>query len=216
MASGTNPTIAPVSSIMGEILLLGIRPSKQEVGNGALDPSKDRELQMAMRTFGEFRLRNRLMSIQGVSQVTVMGGVLKQYQVITSPERLASQNITLAQLSAAIEKANVLSGGGLMVRDTEESILRISGQSLSLSDIEETPVIWREQRPVLVREVADVRFGGPIQRGDGGIQVRDSQSGRIEGGQGVILAVQKQPGVDTLVLDRKIQRALDSIQKELP
>jgi multidrug efflux pump subunit AcrB len=103
-----------------------------------------------------------------------------------------------------------------MVRDTEESILRISGQSLSLSDIEETPVIWREQRPVLVREVADVRFGGPIQRGDGGIQVRDSQSGRIEGGQGVILAVQKQPGVDTLVLDRKIQRALDSIQKELP
>jgi Cu/Ag efflux pump CusA len=171
---------------------------------------------MAMRTFGEFRLRNRLMSIQGVSQVTVMGGVLKQYQVITSPERLASQNITLAQLSAAIEKANVLSGGGLMVRDTEESILRISGQSLSLSDIEETPVIWREQRPVLVREVADVRFGGPIQRGDGGIQVRDSQSGRIEGGQGVILAVQKQPGVDTLVLDRKIQRALDSIQKELP
>ena len=156
------------------------------------------------------------MSIQGVSQVTVMGGVLKQYQVITSPERLASQNITLAQLSAAIEKANVLSGGGLMVRDTEESILRISGQSLSLSDIEETPVIWREQRPVLVREVADVRFGGPIQRGDGGIQVRDSQSGRIEGGQGVILAVQKQPGVDTLVLDRKIQMALDSIQKELP
>jgi Cu/Ag efflux pump CusA len=216
MASGTNPTIAPVSSIMGEILLLGIRPSKQEVGNGALDPSKDRELQMAMRTYGEFRLRNRLMSIQGVSQVTVMGGVLKQYQVITSPERLASQNITLAQLSAAIEKANVLSGGGLMVRDTEESILRISGQSLSLSDIEETPVIWREQRPVLVREVADVRFGGPIQRGDGGIQVRDSQSGRIEGGQGVILAVQKQPGVDTLVLDRKIQMALDSIQKELP
>ena len=216
MASGTNPTIAPVSSIMGEILLLGIRPSKQEVGNGALDPSKDRELQMAMRTYGEFRLRNRLMSIQGVSQVTVMGGVLKQYQVITSPERLASQNITLAQLSAAIEKANVLSGGGLMVRDTEESILRISGQSLSLSDIEETPVIWREQRPVLVREVADVRFGGPIQRGDAGIQVRDPQSGRIEGGQGVILAVQKQPGVDTLVLDRKIQMALDSIQKELP
>jgi len=175
MASGTNPTIAPVSSIMGEILLLGIRPSKQEGRIGAEDPSKDRELQMAMRTFGEFRLRNRLMSIQGVSQVTVMGGVLKQYQVVTSPERLASQNITLAQLSAAIEKANVLSGGGLMVRDTEESILRISGQSLSLSDIEETPVIWREQRPVLVREVADVRFGGPIQRGDGGIQVRDSK-----------------------------------------
>jgi CzcA family heavy metal efflux pump len=216
MAAGTNPTIAPVSSIMGEILLLGIRPSTRTRQVGGEDPSKERELQMAMRTFGEFRLRNRLMSIQGVSQVTVMGGILKQYQVVTSPERLASQNITLGQLSAAIEKANVLSGGGLMVRDTEESILRISGQSLSLSDIEETPVIWREQRPVLVREVADVRFGGPIQRGDAAVRVRDTQSNRIEGGQGVILAVQKQPGVDTLVLDRKIQLALDSIQLELP
>jgi CzcA family heavy metal efflux pump len=209
IAAGSNPTIAPISSIMGEILLLGIRPQR------TLD-EHDPELQMAMRSFGEFRLRNRLMAIQGVSQVTVMGGVLKQYQVITSPERLASQNITLAQLSDAIEKANVLAGGGVMVRDTEESILRISGQSLSLADIENTPILWREQRPVLVREVAQVRFGGPIRRGDGGASVRNLQSNSIEGGLGVILAVQKQPGVDTIKLDREIQSALDGIEKEMP
>ncbi len=209
IAAGSNPTIAPISSIMGEILLLGIRPQR------TLD-EHDPELQMAMRSFGEFRLRNRLMAIQGVSQVTVMGGVLKQYQVITSPERLASQNITLAQLSDAIEKANVLAGGGVMVRDTEESILRISGQSLSLADIENTPILWREQRPVLVREVAQVRFGGPIRRGDGGASVRNLQSNSIEGGLGVILAVQKQPGVDTIKLDRQIQSALDGIEKEMP
>jgi CzcA family heavy metal efflux pump len=209
IAAGSNPTIAPISSIMGEILLLGIRPQR------TLD-EHDPELQMAMRSFGEFRLRNRLMAIQGVSQVTVMGGVLKQYQVITSPERLASQNITLAQLSDAIEKANVLAGGGVMVRDTEESILRISGQSLSLADIENTPILWREQRPVLVREVAQVRFGGPIRRGDGGACVRNLQSNSIEGGLGVILAVQKQPGVDTIKLDREIQSALGGIEKEMP
>ena len=209
IAAGSNPTIAPIPSIMGEILLLGIRPQR------TLD-EHDPELQMAMRSFGEFRLRNRLMAIQGVSQVTVMGGVLKQYQVITSPERLASQNITLAQLSDAIEKANVLAGGGVMVRDTEESILRISGQSLSLADIENTPILWREQRPVLVREVAQVRFGGPIRRGDGGASVRNLQSNSIEGGLGVILAVQKQPGVDTIKLDRQIQSALDGIEKEMP
>ena len=209
IAAGSNPTIAPISSIMGEILLLGIRPQR------TLD-EHDPELQMAMRSFGEFRLRNRLMAIQGVSQVTVMGGVLKQYQVITSPERLASQNITLAQLSDAIEKANVLAGGGVMVRDTEESILRISGQSLSLADIENTPILWREQRPVLVREVAQVRFGGPIRRGDGGASVRNLQSNSIEGGLGVILAVQKQPGVDTIKLDREIQSALGGIEKEMP
>jgi len=209
IAAGSNPTIAPISSIMGEILLLGIRPQRTQ-------DEHDPELQMVMRSFGEFRLRNRLMAIQGVSQVTVMGGVLKQYQVITSPERLASQNITLAQLSDAIEKANVLAGGGVMVRDTEESILRISGQSLSLADIENTPILWREQRPVLVREVAQVRFGGPIRRGDGGASVRNLQSNSIEGGLGVILAVQKQPGVDTIKLDREIQSGLDGIEKEMP
>jgi Cu/Ag efflux pump CusA len=209
IATGANPTIAPISSIMGEIMLLGIRPSLPQ-------DQEDPQLQMAMRTFGEFTLRNRLMAIQGVSQVTVMGGVLKQYQVLTSPERLASQNITLAQLSEAIQKANVLAGGGVMVRDTQESILRISGQSLSLSDIESTPILWREQRPVLVREVADVQFAGPIRRGDGGIRVKNVQDGSVQGGQGVILAVQKQPGVDTIKLDRQIQLALDGLQSELP
>ncbi|MFM7976356.1 MAG: efflux RND transporter permease subunit, partial [Pirellula sp.] len=204
-----NPTMAPISSIMGEILLLGIRPALAQDEQNA-------QLQMAMRTFGEFTLRNRLRGIQGVAQVTVMGGMLKQYQVVTSPERLASQNITLAQLTEAIQKANVLAGGGLMVRDTEESILRISGQSLSLEDLQNTPVLWREQRPVLVREVADVQFGGPVRRGDGGASVRDLQDGNIQGGQGVILAIQKQPGVDTIKLDQQIQRALDSIEKELP
>jgi CzcA family heavy metal efflux pump len=204
-----NPTMAPISSIMGEILLLGIRPA-------VVEDQQNQDLQMAMRTFGEFTLRNRLRGIQGVAQVTVMGGMLKQYQVVTSPERLASQNISLAQLTEAIQRANVLAGGGLMVRDTEESILRISGQSLSLEDLQNTPILWREQRPVLVREVADVQFGGPIRRGDGGANVRNLQNGSIQGGQGVILAVQKQPGVDTIKLDREIQIALDSIEKELP
>jgi Cu/Ag efflux pump CusA len=201
-----NPTMAPISSIMGEILLLGIRPA-------VVEDQQNQDLQMAMRTFGEFTLRNRLRGIQGVAQVTVMGGMLKQYQVVTSPERLASQNISLAQLTEAIQRANVLAGGGLMVRDTEESILRISGQSLSLEDLQNTPILWREQRPVLVREVADVQFGGPIRRGDGGANVRNLQNGSIQGGQGVILAVQKQPGVDTIKLDREIQIALDSIEK---
>lgn len=204
-----NPTMAPISSIMGEILLLGIRPALAQDEQNA-------QLQMAMRTFGEFTLRNRLRGIQGVAQVTVMGGMLKQYQVVTSPERLASQNITLAQLTEAIQKANVLAGGGLMVRDTEESILRISGQSLSLEDLQNTPILWREQRPVLVREVADVQFGGPVRRGDGGASVRNLQDGSIQGGQGVILAIQKQPGVDTIKLDHQIQRALDSIEKRAP
>jgi len=119
------------------------------------------------RTLGEFTLRNRLLAVEGVSQVTVMGGVLKQYQIITSPARLAAQNVTLLQLTEAAQKANVIAGGGIMVRSPKESLLRISGQSLTLEEIENTPVLWREPMPVRIKDVADVRFGGPVKRGDG-------------------------------------------------
>ncbi len=82
-----------------------------------------------------------------------------------------------------------------MVRSTQESILRIDGRAIELKDIEETPIVWREQRPILVREAAEVKFGGPIPRGGGGVWVKE-EGGGLVGGDAIILAVQKQPGVD--------------------
>ena len=204
-----NPVMAPISSIMGEIMLLGLRSRKPPA-----DEATAAELNMELRTLGEFTVRNRLLAVEGVSQVTVMGGILKQYQIITSPARLAAQNITLEQLTAAAEKANVLAGGGIMVRSPKESLIRISGQSLTLEDIENTPVVWRSQRAVLLKEVADVRFGGPVKRGDGSVLVREGD--KLEGGSAVILAVQKQPNADTLKLDRQIGTVLDELQRDLP
>lgn len=204
-----NPVMAPISSIMGEIMLLGLRSTKP-----LADEAAAAELNMELRTLGEFTVRNRLLAVEGVSQVTVMGGTLKQYQIITSPARLASQNITLEQLTTAAEKANVLAGGGIMVRSPKESLIRISGQSLTLEEIENTPVVWRNQRAVLLKEVADVKFGGPVKRGDGSVLVRDGD--KIEGGSAVILAVQKQPNADTLKLDRQIGAVLEELQRDLP
>ncbi|MBC7965752.1 MAG: efflux RND transporter permease subunit [Fuerstia sp.] len=204
-----NPVMAPISSIMGEIMLLGLRSTKPPA-----DEAATAELNMELRTLGEFTVRNRLLAVEGVSQVTVMGGTLKQYQIITSPARLAAQNITLEQLTTAAEKANVLAGGGIMVRSPKESLIRISGQSLTLEEIENTPIVWRNQRAVLLKEVADVRFGGPVKRGDGSVLVRDGD--RIEGGSAVILAVQKQPSADTLKLDRQIGDVLEELQRDLP
>ena len=204
-----NPVMAPISSIMGEIMLLGLRSR-----NAPADDASAAELNMELRTLGEFTVRNRLLAVEGVSQVTVMGGTLKQYQIITSPARLAAQNITLEQLTTAAEKANVLAGGGIMVRSPKESLIRISGQSLTLEDIENTPVVWRNQRAVLLKEVADVRFGGPVKRGDGSVLVREGD--RITGGSAVILAVQKQPNADTLKLDRQIGMVLEELQGDLP
>jgi len=204
-----NPVMAPISSLMGEIMLLGLRSTA-----AARTPADQARQAMELRTLGEFTVRNRLLAVEGVSQVTVMGGILKQYQIVTSPARLAAQNVSLQQLVEAAEKANVLAGGGLMERDAKETLIRISGQSLTLKDIESTPVAWRDPRPVLIKDVADVRFGGPIQRGDGAAWVREG--GEVTGGPAVIMTIQKQPNANTLVLDPKIDRVLDELQSELP
>jgi CzcA family heavy metal efflux pump len=206
----TRPVLAPVSSVMGEIVLLALRSR-----NGSTTA-------MDLRTLAEFTIRNRLLAVEGVSQVTVIGGVLKQYQILTSPTRLAAQNVTLEQLVEAAEKANAASGGGVLDRSARESILRIDGRSLSLSEIEDAPVVWRGNRAVRIRDVADVRFGGPLSRGSASFRTKDGEETAAlsadEKGAGstVILTIQKQPHADTLSLDRAIDDALDRVQGELP
>ena len=204
----SNPGMAPISSIMGEIQLIGLRPKV----SGQTAEERARQV-MDLRTLAEFTVRNRLLAVDGVSQVSVMGGTLKQYQIITSPERLAAQIVTLQQLTEAAEKANVLAGGGIMERSSKETLIRISGQSLTLEDIEETPVTWRQPRAVLIKDVADVRFGGPVKRGEGGVQIKDGQT--ITGGPAVIMTVQKQPNANTLVLDPKLDKVLEEMQRDL-
>ena len=209
LPQGAAPVLAPISSIMGEVMLVGLRPA-------AVPASPDEEARVgtALRTFGEFAVRNRLLAVDGVSQVTVMGGYLKQYQVTTSPARLAAQNVTLQQLTEAAEKANALAGGGVMERGATESLVRISGQTLALRDIEETPVVWRDGRSLRVKDVADVRFGGPVRRGDGSVRVKDGDA--IVGGNAVIIAVQKQPSANTLALTPRLDAALDDLQRDAP
>ncbi|MFN9879606.1 MAG: efflux RND transporter permease subunit, partial [Planctomycetota bacterium] len=145
LPAGVTPVLAPISSIMGEIMVLGLR--SEEV---PAEPAAQLEQALELRTLAEFSVRNRILAVEGISQVTVMGGVLKQYQIMTSPERLAAQQVTLDQLVAAAEKANVISGGGIMERGERESLIRINGQSLTLEEIGGTVVAWRDPRPVLV------------------------------------------------------------------
>lgn len=215
LPADANPVLAPISSIMGEILLLGVRPRKP-----AAEADEALKQAMELRTLSEFTIRNRLLAVDGVAQVSVMGGVLKQYQVVTSPDRLAAQNVTLQQLTEAAEKANALAGGGIMERDVKEALIRISGQSVTLADIAETPVVWRTNRAVKIKDVADVRFAGPVRRGDGSVRVKlpsgEASPPTIVGGPAVILTVQKQPGANTLDLDPRIDQVLDQLLQDLP
>jgi CzcA family heavy metal efflux pump len=209
LPEGSNPVVAPISSIMGEVMLVGLRPAREPK-----TPEESLQVGMELRTFGEFAVRNRLLAVGGVSQVSVMGGYLKQYQVVTSPARLAAQNVTLEQLAEAARKANVLAGGGVMERGPRESLIRVSGQSLTPDQVAETPVLWRDNRAVRIRDVADVRLSGPVRRGDGSVRVKDGEA--VAGGPAVILAVQKQPSANTLELTPKLDRALDELQASAP
>jgi Cu/Ag efflux pump CusA len=149
-----NPVMAPLSSIMGEIMLLGLRST------ATLDTDEQRAAKaMELRTLGEFTLRNRLLAVEGVLQVSVMGGRLKQFPVLTSPARLSAQDVSLKELVDAATKASVLAGGGVVVRSPRESLLRISGQSLTEEDVAGTVVAWRDPIPVRIGDVADVESG---------------------------------------------------------
>jgi CzcA family heavy metal efflux pump len=188
-----NPLMAPISSIMGEILLVGLR------SEGATDA-------MQLRTLADWTVRPRLLAQNGVSQVVVMGGLLRQFQVLTSPERLAQYDVTVDELTKAVEKSNAVTGGGFLLSSSEESLIRIVGRALTLEDLENTVVRQGDPVAVTVRQVADVRYGGPVPRGDGSVNSQPA----------VILTIQKQPGADTLTLDRKILQTLEDIQATLP
>ncbi len=183
-----DPVMTPISSIMGEIMLIGLRATESSP--------------IELRTIADWDIRQRLLAIGGVSQVTVMGGQLKQYQVLTSPERLAQYDVTLDELTRAVQQSNVVTGGGFLLEKNEESLIRIVGRATTLADIENTVVRAGRPLSVTVRQVADVRFGGPVRRG----------TGSVGGEPAVILSVQKQPGADSLALTRRIERTLAEIK----
>jgi len=193
LPSDVNPAMTPISSIMGEIMLIGVRST------GKTNP-------IELRTIADWTVRQRLLALNGVSQVTVMGGELKQYQVLTSPERLAKYGVALDELTKAVEKSNVVTGGGFLLDKNYESLIRIVGRATTLEDIEKTVVRKSTPLSITVGQVADVRFGGPVQRG----------TGSVNGEPAVILSVQKQPGADTLSLTRRIESTLKEIQGTLP
>jgi CzcA family heavy metal efflux pump len=188
-----HPVMAPISSIMGEIMLVGMRAT------GDTTP-------MELRTAADWEVRQRLLAVGGVSQVSVMGGEMKQYQVLTSPERLAQHDVTLDELTEAVEKSNIVTGGGFLLSKTHESLIRIIGRATTLDEVADTVVRAGDPVPITVRQVAEVRYAGPVRRGDAS----------IEGERSIILSVQKQPGADTLLLTEEIERTLADIERRLP
>lgn len=192
------PVLAPISSIMGEIMLVSIGIDEK---NNPLNLTET-----DARTVADFEVRKRLLSISGVSQVIPIGGALKQYQILISPERLSSYGISLNEVMKAAEGLNENSSGGAYMDAGNEYLIRGIGRVYDLEDIKKSVIVARDGTPVLFEDVAQVQIGVADKIGDG------SKNGK----SAVILTIQKQPETNTVELTEKIEQTLAEIKKTLP
>lgn len=186
------PVLAPVSSIMGEILFLALQ--------------SDHHSMLDVRTTADTVVRRRVLAVPGVSQVTTIGGAERQYQVLASPDRLDAYRVTLAELEDALQRANRNTSAGFRVSGGQEYLILGIGRPETLAEIGETVVTAREGRPVLVRDLGEVTIGPALRRGQGS----------HDGEPAVVIGIQKQPGANTLELTERLDGVLDELQRSLP
>ena len=196
LPEGLAPVLGPISSIMGEIMLVALQANSTDVS--PLD----------IRTAADWLIRPRLLAVPGISQVTVIGGGVKQYQIYVSPDRLREYNVSLHELEAAVATTNENTSGGFLIGPNREFLIRNLGRTNSLEDIGEAVVAYREDQPVYVRDVARLQFGPPVMRGSAGFNAEEAPT--------VIMSIYKQPGANTIPLTREVERALEGMQESLP
>jgi copper/silver efflux system protein len=190
---GIDPVMAPASSIMGEIMFVGLT-------------GKDGVTGVELRDTAEWVVRRRLLGMPGIAQVVPIGGGVKQVEIVLSPERLMQHRIGATQVLEALEGVSESTAGGFQVAGQEEYLIRGIGRVRSLDELGRTVVRVEDNVATTLADVADLRFGEAIRRGEAA----------LDGRHGVVLKVQKQPQANTLELTRRLDAALDDIARSLP
>ena len=188
------PSLSPISSVMGEIMLISLASK-----DGKTDP-------LQLRTLADWVVRPRLLSVAGVSQVIVLGGGRKQYQVLIDPTKLRQYGVSLQAVSEAVERGNINTTGGFIERGGREYLVRNLGRAQTPEDIARTAITSTRGVPITVGQVAQVVAGPQSKRGDAS----------ANGAPAVILNIQKQPGANTLLLTEKVDAAIADIKANLP
>jgi CzcA family heavy metal efflux pump len=186
------PVLAPVSSIMGEILFISL--------------TSDKHTPIELRTTADTVIRRRILSVPGVSQVTPIGGGVKQFQVVLSPAKLQAYGVSLSQVTRALAEGNENVSAGFINERSSEWLITGVGRVRSLEDIGETVVVATNGIPTKVADLGSVVVGEEPKRGEG------STRGKLA----VILGIQKQPGANTLLLTKELDAVLDDIAAKLP
>jgi HME family heavy-metal exporter len=194
MPKGIRPQLAPIASIMGQVMHVGMWSE-----GGATPP-------IEVRTLADWVVRQRLLTIPGVAQVVTMGGGRKQFQVLVDPESLLKYGLTLGEVEAAVQASNSNATGGYLNQGANELLVRSLGRIQSTADLESVVVKTSGGRPVVLRQVARVAEAAQVKRGDAAVNGRPA----------VILVVSKQPGADTRRLTDDVTRALADLAPSLP
>ena len=192
LPEGIVPVMAPQSSVMGEILFVGLQ-------------AEDMSL-MDLRTLADWTIKPVILATGGVSQVTIIGGDYKQYQILADPQKMDAYGISMEELAQAGRTISINSSGG-MVRDYgNEYALRGMARTSSLEEMGATFVKTVNGRPVVVSDIAEVTIGSAIKMGHASQNAKPS----------VILSISKQPNINTLAVTENIERNLAEIQKSFP
>lgn len=194
LPAGIKPQMAPISSIMGQVLQVGVYSE-----GGKTDP-------IEVRTLSDWIIRQRLLTIPGVAQVITMGGGRKQYQVLANPDEMLKYDITLEDVEQAVSKSNSNATGGYLNEGGEELLVRSIGRLQNAADLRKVVVKTGGSRPVLLGQVADIREAAQVKRGDAA----------VNGSPAVMIVIAKQPGADTRLLTTNVIKALDELKPSLP
>lgn len=186
--------LGPVSSLLGQIQLIGMWSE-----TGETSP-------LEVRTLADWQVRRRLQTIPGISQVITMGGGRKQLQVLVDYHLMHQYDVSLHEVERALADSNLNVTGGYVDRAGTELLVRGIGRLESMEDIEQIVVAARDDRPVLVRDIARVVERAQVKRGDSSVNGREA----------VVLTIQKQPGADTRELTAQIEKAVEELRPSLP
>jgi HME family heavy-metal exporter len=198
LPQGFVPQMGPISSIMGEILLIALPIDTVS------DP--DKTSPMAVREYADWVMRPRLLTIPGIAQVIPIGGEVRQYRVELKPAQLQALGVEREKLEAALRDFGANTSGGFLEAQGREFLIRAIGRTSRIEDLQNLVVTVKNGQPVLLRQLADVKLASAIKRGDGSYQ----------GKPAVILSVQKQPSADSVKLTREVEQAVADLAKSLP
>ena len=194
LPAGVEPFLTPVASLMGEILLVGLRST-----NAAVPPRE-------VRSLADWVVRPRLQGIPGLAEVLNMGGGIKQVQVQPDPLKMQAHGVTHEELERAAKEAAGNTTGGFIDSGPKETMVRNLAMTVRPEDIARTVVRRAADRAIRIADVAEVVWGIEPMRGDGS----------VNGVRGVIMSITKSPGFDTLSLTKQIETALAELRPTLP